>query len=329
MSRLARITLANLALVAGLAPTGCSGEVTTATDDPSGPPATGKAELVSDLLCLRKMALDLTHAAPSNDAIARLEMGSVTLDKLADEYLASPEFARVAFDWMREEFTPTALTTAETDIEEPARLMRHILLEDRDWREILTATYTVDREGIQREVTDRPAAGILSTRYSLQSTIGSYRRNWAARFERQFAGITLVAVTLPEGEMPDVTPNGLANNPSCAGCHVHPTYGIDPLARFAECYDEMGSRIAGCTDPEASFLLQTGRGLPDLARITAGTNEFKSQSVDFFFKRLFGRNLASQEAGFYTEAAATFAASGYQARALIKHLVTSEAYCSR
>src|SRR5687768_16962789 len=125
---------------------------------------------------------------------------------------------------MREEFTPTALTTAETDVEEPARLLQFILHNDKDWREILTATYTVGPDGMQREVTDRPAAGILSTRYSLQSTIGSFRRNWAARFERQFAGITLTAVTIPAGEMPDVSPEGLAGNAACAGCHVHPVY---------------------------------------------------------------------------------------------------------
>lgn len=298
-------------------------------DEDDMPVQTGATQPLSQALCLRKMALDLTHESPSADALSRLESGDATLDLLAEEYLASPEFASVAFDWMREEFPPTSMTTAETDIEEPARLMRYVLLQDRDWREIMTATYTVDAGGIAQEITDRPAAGILTTRYSLQSTVGSFRRNWAGRFERQFAGITLVAITLPAGDMTDVSPDGLATNPNCAGCHVHPTYGIDPLAKFAACYDDAGLRIADCVDPDASFLMQSGRGLPDLGRITASTNEFKSQSVDFFFKRLFGRNIAREEAAFYTQAASVFASSGYQARALIKHLVTSEAYCSR
>lgn len=284
---------------------------------------------LSDLQCLRKLALDLTHAAPSAENMTRVSGGNVKLDTIADEYLASPEFAKVAFDWMRAEFTPTALTTAETDVEEPARIMQHVLLADRDWREILTATYTVDAMGVEHEVTDRPAAGILSTKYSLQATVGSFRRNWAGRFERQFAGITLVAVTIPAGSTIDVTPDGLASNPDCAGCHVDPVHGIDGLARFVGCYDDKGARIAGCTDPDASFLMQTGRGLVDLGRITAATNEFKSQSINFFFKRLFGRELAKEEAVFYGEAANVFARSGYHARALIKHLVTSEAYCSR
>jgi hypothetical protein len=311
-----------LALLAGLAALGgvAAGRAAMSDDRPAAIP---------DLACLRKLSLDLTARGPSDDAVARLTSGDATLDDLADEYLASPEFADVAFDWMRQEFPATNLTTAETDIEEPARLMRHILLADRDWREILTATYTVDEAGAEHPITDRPAAGILSTRYLLSSSVGSLRRNWAGRFERQFAGIVLVAVTLPPGDETDTSRDGLAGNPACAGCHVHPTYGIDSLARFADCYDPAGERIAGCADPEASFLLETGRGLPDLGRITATTNEFKSQSVDFFFKRLFGRDLARQEAAFYGAAARAFTDSGYKAREVVRFLVTSPEYCAR
>ncbi|HUS28873.1 MAG TPA: hypothetical protein VMZ53_10190 [Kofleriaceae bacterium] len=295
-------------------------------DDSSGGTATTRT---SDLVCARKMALDLTHNAVAPADLAKLAQHDITLAGLADQYLASPEFETVAFDWMRAEFPPTALTNAMTDVEEPARIMHHVLMADRDWHEILTATYTVDATGTEVPITDRPAAGIISTKYSLQSTVGSFRRNWAGRFERQFAGITLVAVTLPPGDMTDVTPDGLAGNPNCAGCHVHPTYGIDRLAKFAACYDDDGARKAGCEDPEASFLLQTGHGLADLGRIAAYTNEFKSQSINFFFKKLFGRDLAKEEAGFYADAARHFTTSGFKARALIKYLVTTEAYCAR
>jgi len=306
-----------------------SPEVGTGMGSGSSPSGATQTNPVSDLVCARKMALDLTHDSIAAEDIAKVERGELSLDKLADQYLASPQFEAVSFDWMRSEFPPTALTNEMTDIEEPARIMHHVLMQDRDWREILTATYTVDAMGAEVPIADRPAAGIISTKYSLQSTVGSYRRNWAGRFERQFAGITLVAVTLPPGDMSDVSPDGLASNPNCAGCHVHPTYGIDPLAKFAECYDDDGARKAGCVDPEASFLLQTGNGLADLGRIAAHTNEFKSQSVNFFFKRLFGRDLAKQEGAFYTEAAKSFTASGFKARTLIKFLVTSEGYCAR
>ena len=282
---------------------------------------------VPDLTCLRKMSLDLTHRGPTDDQIARLQSGATSLDAFADEMLASPEFAEVSYDWMRREFPSTDKTT-ELDIEEPSRLMHYILMQDRDWREIMTATYTVDAAGAEVPVTDRPAAGILTTPYYLGSVTGSLRRNWAGRFERQFAGIVLTPVTLEPGVEIDSSRDGLANNPECAGCHSHPVHGIDSLALFAECYDGP-DRIEGCTDPQAQFLLESGAGLVDLGRIVAATNEFKSTSINFFFKRLFGRDLAREEAGYYSDLAHTFNESEGRARAVIKHIVTSEAYCSR
>jgi hypothetical protein len=282
---------------------------------------------VPPLTCLRKMSLDLTHRGPTDDQIARLESGATSLDEFADELLASPEFAQVSYDWMRREFPSTA-KTAEIDIEEPSRLMHHILMQDRDWREIVTATYTVDAAGAELPITDRPAAGILTTPYYLGSVTGSLRRNWAGRFERQFAGIVLTPVTLEPGVAVDQSRDGLASNPACAGCHVHPVHGIDSLALFAECYDGP-ARIDGCVDPEGAFLMQTGAGLVDLGQITASTNEFKSTSINFFFKRLFGRDIAREEAAFYSEAAHAFNDSEFRARPLIKFIVTSDAYCSR
>lgn len=282
---------------------------------------------VPDLTCLRKMSLDLTHRGPSDEQVARLASGETSLDAFADELLATPEFDQVSYDWMRREFPATAKTD-EIDIEEPSRLMHHVLMQDRDWREILTATYTVDAAGVETPITDRPAAGILTTPYYLGSVTGSLRRNWAGRFERQFAGIVLTPVTLEPGVAVDQSRDGLANNPACAGCHVHPVHGIDSLALFADCYDGP-NRIDGCVDPEGGFLLQTGHGLVDLGQITASTNEFKSASIDFFFKRLFGRDIAREEAAFYSDMAHAFNESDFRARALVKYIVTSDAYCSR
>jgi hypothetical protein len=105
-------------------------------------------------------------------------------------------------------------------------------------------------------------------------------------------------------------------------------HGIDSLALFAECYDGP-NRIEGCVDPEGGFLMKTGHGMIDLGQIVAGTNEFKSTSIDFFFKRLFGRDIAREEANYYSDAAHAFNESQFRARALIKFIVTSDAYCSR
>ena len=50
---------------------------------------------------------------------------------------------------------------------------------------------------------------------------------------------------------------------------------------------------------------------------------------DFFFKHLFGRDIAQEEVAFYVDAAKVFTASGFKAKSLVKYLVTSEAYCAR
>ncbi len=76
----------------------------------------GTPQPIAKLPCARKMALDLTHQSPSLEDLQALDSGNTTLDELAEKYLASPEFAKVSFDWMRSEFPPTSTTTAETDI---------------------------------------------------------------------------------------------------------------------------------------------------------------------------------------------------------------------
>src|SRR5436190_21291995 len=83
-----------------------SPEVGTGAGSGSSSSGATQTNPVSDLVCGRKMALDLTHNAIAADDVGKLERGELTLSTLADQYLASPEFEAVAFDWMRSEFPP-------------------------------------------------------------------------------------------------------------------------------------------------------------------------------------------------------------------------------
>ena len=294
----------------------------------AGPDATGP-EPISDAACLRKLALDLTHRGPSAAELAAMETKTATLSQLADAYLASDEFSQVAFDWFRREFPPTSITPAGIDTEEPARIARYIVVADRDYREVLTGRYTVARDGTVSMQQGRPAAGVLSTPHYMTSALGLYRRNWAGRYERQWTGIVLSAVTLPEGTALDVSRDGIAANPACAGCHVHPVYGIDGLAKFVDCWKDDGSYDGSCVAPTGRFLDRQGAGLIALAQLTAESPEWKAQMVTWFFKHFFGRGLARSETDCYLAAAEVFEKSGFRAKALIKHFVTSPAYCAR
>lgn len=287
-----------------------------------------KPEPISDLACLRKLSLDLTHRGPSAAEVGQLKAKTATLAQLADGYLASPEFSSVVFDWYRREFPPTSVTPAGVDTEEPARIARYIVVNDRDLREVMTGNFTVGTDGVASMQVGRPAAGVLSTQHYMSSARGLYRRVWAGRFERQWTGITLSAAPLPPGPV-DLTPGGLASNPACAGCHVHPVYGIDALARFADCWKEDGTYDGACEETDAKFLTRTGKGLPALGALMVATPEWKAQMVTFYFRQLFGRGLAPSEAELYLSAAKAFETSGFRAKALIKHLVSSPAYCAR
>lgn len=283
---------------------------------------------IGDVACLRKMALDLTHRGPTTAELAAVKTKASTLAQMADGYLATPEFSSVVFDWYRREFPPTSVSPAGVDVEEPARIVRYIVVNDRDFREVMTGNFTVGTDGVASMQVGRPAAGVLSTPHYMSSARGLYRRVWAGRFERQWTGIVLTAVSIPPGPI-DLSPGGLANNPSCAGCHVHPVYGIDALARFADCYRDDGTYDGACTPGDGKFLLQAGAGLPGLGKLMVASKEWKAQTVNFFFRQLFGRGLALPETALYLSSAEAFESSGFKAKALLKHLVTSPEYCAR
>jgi len=292
----------------------------------AGPEATAP-EPIPDALCLRKMALDLTDRGPTDDELSRLEAGDASLSELANEYLSSPEFEGVVWNWYRAKFPPTSISSEGTDTDEPARIARYIVLENRDYREMVTADYTIDPEGNVVDVTDRPAAGVLSTPHYMSAFSGSFRRNWAGHFLAEWGGVQLEAVSLPpDVDEEDLAPANLLENPACKGCHGDPVWGVDFVAGFAQCYEPDGTYRGG--DCSGTWLTEDGSGLGDLGTITATSKRFKAQTVNFFFDKLFGRHIAAQETDFYITAQAALEGTGYNAKMLIHHLVTSDAYCS-
>jgi len=298
-----------------------------------GGPESTAPEQISDVLCLRKLALDLTHRGPTEEELARIKSGETTLAQMADQYLSSAEFTDVVTTWYRPQFPPTGISPEGVDIFEPSRIAQYIVVNNRDYRELLTGTYTVTPEGTVVDVVDRPAAGVLSTPHYMSAYVGSYRRNWAGHFLKEWTGIQLEAITLP----PDVDPNNLdpqnlITDPLCSGCHGSAIYGIDYLAPFSFCYQEDGSYDSTCDESQKAqgkFLTAEGAGLPQLGTIVANSKEFRAQTANLFSWQLFGRQFAKQETDLYVSAARAFVDSGYSAKALVKHLVTSPHYCAR
>ncbi len=301
--------------------------------DPSPPteplPPVIAVNPISDVECLRKISLVLTDQGPSGTDIAALESGT-TLRDFAEQYLETAEFEQVVFNWYRGEFPTTLLTAITTDIEEPARIAAYIINEDQDYREIVTGTYTVEVDGTVTEVTDRPAAGVLSTTHNMSAFVGGFRRQWSGHMIATWSPYILEAIQLPPGfDGGDVEPQTLAENPGCRGCHVDEVVGVDNIANFALCYADDGSYIDGCEEVESTFLARTGSGLQDFGRILSESNEFKATTINFFFEKLTGRSIAFEEADFYAALAESFTANGYNAKLLLTDMVASGEFCSR
>lgn len=296
--------------------------------EPEVPAGGDTPKPISQLACLRKAAFDLIERAPSAQEMDDVTSGAKSIGDVVDGYLSAPEFSDVVFHWFLQTFEPTTLIPAAADKEEPARIAQYVVTNDIDFRQLVTADYTVgaDRE---RKTAGPDAAGVLSTQAYLSAYSGLENRNWAGRLLRVLMGTVLVPVTeVPEGI--DSSKTGLASNPACAGCHANPIYGVDYAAAFHDCYDNKGLPIAGCVRQNDSlFLGQTGRSLADLGKILAASPEWRAAMIQAFYTNLGGRPMAKSETSQYFDYEDAWVAAEYKPKALIKQIVTSSQYCSR
>jgi len=281
---------------------------------------------ISKVACLRKMALDLTNLAPSTEDLEQLESGT-PLSDFADKYLATAAFAQIIFDVYRSAFAPTAKVPDDADREEPARIARHLVVNDLDYRDMIVGNFTVDAAG-----TVKPAAGVASGILTTQSYMSAYtgieNRNWSGQVLRGLAGVVLTPVSeIPPGT--DASRGGLAANPACASCHTNPLFGVDNVASFHDCYDDKGLPMAGCTNGSTSFLGKPGSTITDLGKILVESIEWRAQAIQFFHRYFWGRPIAKNETALYFKAEKAWMDAGFKPHALIRETVLSPAYCSR
>jgi hypothetical protein len=305
-----------------------SGELPPENTEPEAPVGGYAPKAISPLACLRKAALDLVERAPSPQEIDAVRTGAKSIGDVVDNYLSAPEFSEVVFHWFLQTFEPTTLVPATADKEEPARIAQYVVTKDLDFRQLVTADYTVgtDRE---KKAAGADAAGVLSTQAYLSAYSGLENRNWAGRLLRVLMGTVLVPVTeVPEGI--DSSKTGLASNPACAGCHTNPIYGVDYAAAFHDCYDNKGLPIAGCVrQTDSLFLGQSGRSLADLGKILAASPEWRAAMIQAFYTNLGGRPMGKNETSQYFDYEEAWVAADYRPKALIKQIATSSYYCSR
>lgn len=281
---------------------------------------------ISKVACLRKIALDLTNSAPSKEDLSQLESGT-PLSDFVDKYLATAAFAQIAFDIYRSAFPPTAKVPDGADREEPARIARHLVVNNLDYRDLVVGNFTVDASG-QVVPAAGVASGVLTTQSYLSAYTGIENRNWSGQVLRGLAGVVLTPVSeVPPGT--DASRGGLASNPACSSCHTNPLYGVDNVASFHDCYDDQGLPIAGCSNGSTSFLGKPGSTITDLGKILAESVEWRAQAIQSFHRYFWGRPMGQNETSQYFKAEKAWMDAEFKPHALIRETVLSPAYCSR
>jgi hypothetical protein len=181
---------------------------------------------------LRVVAQNLVMRDPLPEEAAQLSEGVAGYERVIKSYLEMPEFLSSQRNYYRNYFEMAGMGADNVNFDEPANLAVHLVLNDADFREILTADYCVNNElqkvpcSSFRNPDDAPvqAAGVLTTR--------AFLVKWSAPFNFRRVAKTFHAFScreypdsrdegLLESEIADniKTFNSTTETPACYNCH--------------------------------------------------------------------------------------------------------------
>lgn len=280
-------------------------------------------------LHLVKIAQDLVGRPPTEEEV-RLADGGTPLSQMIDRYLASEEFKAFYYHRIR-----LLLESRGTDADdEPVRLWCYTVFNDRPFKEILTADYTVDKQFRKQP---RPAyhgkTGLLTMKGFINGKPGLPHFNYAAIVTEKFLGyvyevppsivmmrdgITAVSTTSPSSV--------------CYSCHKI----LTPLAYQRLAWDDEGNykpqekgKAVDDTDRDlvASYPYR-GKGMEAFALQAVNKERFIRTIIQTHFVQLFGREMRYQEdeRQLYKRLWDDAAASNYNTKSLLKALLTSSEY---
>ncbi len=248
-----------------------TGDPTTADTGDTGEPA----ELLTPADQLLRISMALRGVRPSEAQLAAVEADPSVLPEAVDYYLDDPLLGPIVRDLHNDALLvlsdfavpPAGFLPKETlagmDIyaanrsimEAPLRLIEHVVMTGRPYREILTADYTLADEAVAGawglthsgegwQVVDPPsdlkAAGILADSWFFSihgSTVSNAARGRANAVSRALLCHDFLdrdieidaSVNLAD---PNEVAEAVQQNPSCVACHQQ----LDPLASFFEGY---------------------------------------------------------------------------------------------
>jgi hypothetical protein len=280
-------------------------------------------------LHLLKIAQDLVGRPPSDIEVKQLE-GGAPLSKLIDQYLESAEFRDFYFHRVR--LVLESRGTEQDD--EPVRLWSYVVANDRPFKEILTADYTVDA---QLHKQSRPEyhgkTGLLTMKGFIAGKPGLPHFNYAAMVTEKFLGYvyevppSVIAARDSIAAASTTSPTSV-----CYSCHKV----LTPLAYQRLAWDDNGNfkpqdagKPVDDTDrglvPSYPF---RGKGMEAFALQSVNKERFIRTMIQTHFVMFFGREMRYQddERGLYKRLWDDAAKSNYNVKRMLRSLMTSSEY---
>ena len=292
----------------------------TATTDPK----------VRKRLQLVKLAQDLVGRTPSDSELAQCESG-VALEKLVDGYLASKEFTDFYFH--RTRLYIESHGTPEQD--EPARLWTYLATQNRPFKELLTANYTVN-SAFQKE--SRPAyygkTGVLTMKGFIQGKPSLPHFNYSAQVCEKFLGYVFEVPDEIVQSRTGITASATTDPKSvCYTCHKVLTPLAYQRAHWDDegsyrAHDEYGLPIDSSDRDEVAAYPFKGEGMEAFATQAVAKERFIRTILQTHFVWYFGRELRCEtdERGLYQRLWNSVVKNNYTLKPLIKVLVLTPEY---
>lgn len=281
-------------------------------------------------LLLVKIAQDLVGRTPNDEELKKLEKGT-TLKEFVNAYLDSQEFKDFYFRRIR-----LVLESHGSDSDdEPTRLWCYVAFNDRPFKEILTADYSVDK-AMQKQ--PRPAyhgkTGLLTMKGFIDGKPGLPHFNYAAVVCEKFLGYVFEVPASIVAQREGATAASTTHPDStCYSCHKI----LTPLAfqrmkwtddgKFRD-KDEKGKPI-DATDrnlvPSYPF---KGEGMEAFALGAQHKERFIRTMIQTHFIFFFGREMRYEdnERGLYRRLWDNVNASNFSIRAMLREMLNSPEY---
>ncbi|MDZ4850281.1 MAG: hypothetical protein SGI77_13435 [Pirellulaceae bacterium] len=294
--------------------------------------ATSDQPHIQQRLKLVKLALDLVGRSPTSDEIRELDQGT-SLEDFIDRFLASDEFKEFYFHRIR-----LHLESQGTEIQdEPVRLWNYVAFNDRPFKEILTANFTVDRDfKKQRRSANHGKTGVLTTPGFIQGKPGLPHYNYSAQVSMLFLGFVYEVPADVVEQREGVTALGTTDpNSVCYSCHKI----LTPLAFQRLNWNDDGEyRIENedglpidASDQNASEDYPfPGKGMEAFATQAVKKERFIRTMINTHVNFYFGRPMRyrEDERVLYKRLWDSAHRSNFKIPALIREIVTSPEYWS-